>query len=341
MRRKQPFPPRSPRPAGAKPPRKVSAPPRRPGWPRPAVPPRMLDIGLHTDHTARHSSTPGVGRLQVQNIPGKGRHLDPRGPLPGGQSRRRTLGHRGEVPKPTVNHEQDRRQAGRLGRPRCKRRSTLPPADDAEPTPTYGANRQPNPVEYLCCSVCNNGPGKQVGIKLFQPRLLESFPPARSHPCWNISRFWLYWWHSAGVRLSKAGGRVADSSLLSQAWSGTMTRIPRARRVGGCPAHGFIAMLSLVLAAGIGAPAWAGVITVFSDNFQADPIGSLPGVPVVGLPWQLSQSVSGGLFDHLRSAAWGQRPGVRTRSERSRHARLPGDAVADQRQWEPESHLSV
>ena len=74
-----------------------------------------------------------------------------------------------------------------------------------------------------------------------------------------------------------------------------MTRIQRARRVGGCRLHGFVAMLAMVLAAGIGAPTRADVTTIFADNFQADTIGGLPGSPVIGLPWQLSESASGGL----------------------------------------------
>ncbi len=41
-------------------------------------------------------------------------------------------------------------------------------------------------------------------------------------------------------------------------------------------------------------PARGGVITVFSDNFQADTPGANPGAPIIGLPWQVTEPVSNG-----------------------------------------------
>jgi hypothetical protein len=74
-----------------------------------------------------------------------------------------------------------------------------------------------------------------------------------------------------------------------------MLWIERANLAGGRRSYAFVAMLSVVLAACFGSPARAGLTIITSDTFQEDAVGSLPSVPVVGLPWQLSQSVSGGL----------------------------------------------
>ena len=41
--------------------------------------------------------------------------------------------------------------------------------------------------------------------------------------------------------------------------------------------------------------ALAGVTTIYSDNFAADPLGSVPVTPVVGQPWQTSATSPGGI----------------------------------------------
>jgi hypothetical protein len=41
--------------------------------------------------------------------------------------------------------------------------------------------------------------------------------------------------------------------------------------------------------------ALADVTTIFSDNFAADPVGSVPSTPLIGLPWQTSATTPGGI----------------------------------------------
>ena len=54
---------------------------------------------------------------------------------------------------------------------------------------------------------------------------------------------------------------------------------------------GLMAVLLVVCA---GPPVRGGVITVFSDNFQAQTLGASPGSPVVGMPWQVTAPVATG-----------------------------------------------
>jgi len=39
----------------------------------------------------------------------------------------------------------------------------------------------------------------------------------------------------------------------------------------------------------------AGIITIYSDNFADDAVGSVPVTPVVGAPWQTSATTRGGI----------------------------------------------
>ncbi len=69
-------------------------------------------------------------------------------------------------------------------------------------------------------------------------------------------------------------------------------RSPGPRR---CLGEVAAALGALVLALQLAAPACGAIVTVFSDNFAADSVGSSPGTPVIGMPWVIGEPVSTGV----------------------------------------------
>ena len=67
---------------------------------------------------------------------------------------------------------------------------------------------------------------------------------------------------------------------------------------GSCPSRRLRRMAAFAVAVLLLLPwqvARGGVITIYSDNFLANPLGSVPAAPLVGQPWQTSATTPGGI----------------------------------------------
>ncbi|MGD0899502.1 MAG: hypothetical protein ABR915_16845 [Thermoguttaceae bacterium] len=53
--------------------------------------------------------------------------------------------------------------------------------------------------------------------------------------------------------------------------------------------------MAVLLSLGLGAEARSGPTALFWDDFEAESVGSIPGTPAIGLPWQVSEAVSNGV----------------------------------------------
>lgn len=89
--------------------------------------------------------------------------------------------------------------------------------------------------------------------------------------------------------------------------------------------------------AGLAAITYGGQITVFSDNFDGYPIGSNPGTPAVGLPWQISEAAPEGISVVSEPAGMGGA----LRFDRYRNQAVVPFSLASQSLISEEKNLSI